>query len=129
MATNQEKFDQIHGWVRGLRTAILDHRIADPGFVKNVRRVRDFITNPGRNIWHEHTVSRGGHDVPAIQELADTKTLALENKATLAALTELITQMNTGQAVDYARIEAIQRQVLAEGVVSVDVNINQKVQP
>jgi hypothetical protein len=115
MATNQQNFDAIVRIIADIRNHLFNYSVADPIY-KRAARVRDFITNPGRNVLHEHKVSRGGKEIPVIQEIADAKSLGLENKATLAALTELVTQMNTGQTIDYTRIEEIQRRVQAEGV-------------
>ena len=101
---------------------LLDYRLADPGWVKNVRRVRDFITNPGRNIWHEHTITRDGKETVAIQVLANAETLGLENKAAIAALTALVGQLATGQDVDYERIKQDTANVIEAGV-TVTVNV------
>lgn len=71
-------------------------------------------------------VKRGGQLVSALQELADTKTLALKNAASLAALTELVSQLAAGGDVDYTRIEAASKagaeSAIREGIVTVTIN-------
>lgn len=50
-------------------------------------------------------------------------------RAEVAGLTELVSQLQTGQAIDYARIEESQRRVLREETVTVDIDINGQEQP
>ena len=74
-------------------------------------------------IWRDTTVDRGGkNQVPAIQELADAKTLTLQVIAQNAALAEAVRQLDKGQTIDYDRIDATVRDALADGV-SVDVTV------
>jgi hypothetical protein len=130
MTPNEQKFHAMASAIAGIRNHLLNYSIADP-VLKRAARVRDFLTNPGRNVWHEHKITRGGKETVAIQVLANTETLGLENKAAIAALTALVGQLAAGQNVDYERIKEDTRQVLAEGVITADVNINvnQKEQP
>lgn len=69
-------------------------------------------------------VRRNGKELSWLQDTADTNTMVRELRGAVAALTELVGQLANGQVVDYERIQQGTREVLAQEVVTVDVNVN-----
>ena len=91
----------------------------------NVHNLVGAVEELPSEIWNVN-VRRNGKTVSALQELADAKTLALENKAGIAALTELLKQVITGKEIDYDRIKEGTREILAEEKLEVDITFNGK---
>lgn len=92
----------------------------------NVHNLVGAVEKLPSDVWNDVSVRRNGKTVNALQELADTKTLALETKAQLAALTELLKQVVAGKEIDYDRIKEGTREILAEETVDVAITVNGK---
>ena len=78
-------------------------------------------------VWVDRKVSRGGKDIPAIQELADAKTEAIAIQGKVAGLAEAHRQDQAGEARDLDAVrqaaEDGTRTALAEGTVTVDIDV------
>lgn len=65
-------------------------------------------------------IRRNGKEVSWLQDTADTNTMVRALTAQVTALTGLVSQLSTGQEIDYERINTGVRDILATEVVKVD---------
>jgi hypothetical protein len=73
-------------------------------------------------------VKRDGKKISWVQDTADTNTMVRELRASVAALTQLVGQLASGQEIDYDRIKEGTREVLAQETVSVEVSVKEQEQ-
>lgn len=69
-----------------------------------------------RAVWHDATVSRSGNDIPALQELADAKTKALEAVAQAAGLTAAVQKLADQTGVTTEQIAEIVRDAVRQSI-------------
>jgi murein DD-endopeptidase MepM/ murein hydrolase activator NlpD len=65
----------------------------------------NLIDGLANRVWWDSTVDRNGDHIPALQELADAKTLALRLEAQVAALTAAVGALAAGSGADPQAIE------------------------
>lgn len=95
--------------------------------LRNVHKLTtELVPDIPEAILDKSFVKRNGKLIKIKQEIADSKTIGLENKAAIAALTELVGQLAAGRDIDYERIKEGTREVLARETVNVTVDVNPK---
>lgn len=119
--------DEIIGYIRAVMVGGYTwNGTTHPGIGMVVEENQRRLDRTTANTLGQLTIARAGQHIPALQELADTKTLLLEQKGTLAGLTEAISQLAATQGLDPQAITRTVSDAVQAGLKDVEITLTTK---
>lgn len=109
--TNQQKLDFLTDAILNGGESMLDGQ-----------SLQGQINRVATQVWNT-TVIRDSGPMPALQELADAKTISLQNQAAIVGLTAAVQQLATAQGADPGAITAAVKDAVTEALAGLSATV------